>query len=80
MEVRTRQVHLLAVTAHPTAIWTTQAAGNLLMDLDERISVFRFLIRDGTRNSPMPSMSVSASEGVDIVTIPCECRILGHPR
>src|SRR5690348_12746347 len=46
IEHRTRRVHLARITAHPDGSWTTRAARNFLMDLGQRATSVKFLIRD----------------------------------
>src|SRR5689334_9388710 len=70
VELDRRRVHLAGITGHPTGEWVAQAARNLLMDLDERMFRFRFLVRDRDAKFTAAFDGVFAAAGVEIVKIP----------
>jgi putative transposase len=67
IELETRRVHLLGITAHPTAAWVTQLARELAWELDETGHRFRYLIRDRDAKFTGAFDTVFASIGVDVV-------------
>jgi putative transposase len=70
MEVGSRYVHILGVTANPDGPWTTQQIRNLLTDLGDRAAGFRFLVRDRAGQFTASFDAVLADAGIVAVKIP----------
>ena len=72
IELDTRRVHIMGATAHPSGDWVAQQARNLLMDLEDRVGKFRFLIRDRGAKFTSAFDAVFTSTGIRIVKSPIQ--------
>jgi putative transposase len=70
IEVGSRRVHILGVTAHPDGPWTTQQIRNLLMDLGDHTADFRFLVRDRAGQFTASFDAALAGAGIEAGKIP----------
>ena len=70
VEVGTRYVHIVGVTAHSDGAWTVQQARNLLTDLGEHAARFPFLIRDRAGQFTAGFDAVLSGAGIEVAKIP----------
>jgi putative transposase len=73
LEVANRSVHLLGATTNPDGRWTTQQVRNLVMDLGDRITQFRYLVRDRAGQFTASFDAVLADVSIQVIRIPPRC-------
>jgi hypothetical protein len=67
IEHATRRIRILGATAHPTPAWVSQAARNLVTDLQDTGATIRYLIRDRDAKYPDLFDEVLADAGIAVV-------------
>jgi putative transposase len=70
VEHGSRRAHLAGVTAHPSGAWTAPVVRNLMMDLGDRATTIKFLLRDRDSRFTGAFDGVFAAEGIGILTSP----------
>lgn len=73
LEVPSRFVHLLGATTNPNSRGTAQQIRNLVRDLGDHLTQFRFLIRDRAGGFTASFDAVLADVGIQVVRIPPRC-------
>jgi putative transposase len=73
LELESRYVHVLGVTANPDGAWTTQQARNLVFDLGDRTATVRYLVRDRAGQFTAAFDAVLADAGITVLKIPARC-------
>ena len=72
LELATRRVHVVGVTAHPTGVWVTQKARNLLMDLGDQADHLRLLLRDRDSKFTATFDTVFTAAGIEVIRTPAQ--------
>jgi hypothetical protein len=67
IEHASRRIRILGATAHPTAAWVTQAARNLVMDIEDAGWRVKCLIRDRDGKYLALFDAVLADAGIKVV-------------
>jgi len=75
VEVHSRVVHLLGVTANPDGPWATQVVRNFVANIAERGQAFKFLIRDRDTKFTTSFDAVLASAGIKVVRAPVQAPV-----
>ena len=72
VEVGDPYLHVLGATTQPDGPWTTQQTRNLIMDLGDRVTRFRFLVCDRAGQFAA-SFDAVMDTGIEVVKVPPRC-------